>query len=338
MTRPHQLSFVRPDISVVRLGPADVMGRTDSLVEFERLVLDCSPFYPAIDSWLDAKVRPGIVSGGRVAYVAFADHVPIATAVVKPGVDTKFCHLRVVPEYQDAHLGEFFFARMAIDASFVAERFHFTLPRRLWRAEGPFFRSFAFEDARVARRQYRSGDVELEAAGPASNVLAVAQGKLAKLAHLATASGLSLDPQLLISIKPRWADAVFSGRKRVEIRRTFSCDWAQQRACFYVSRPRRVLIGDALIADVVAAPPAQIWRRFSGELDCSFDEFSAYTSGKESVFALVIVDARKYRREVDLAALARLTSSTLRPPVSHRRLDSRSPWGRAVSLAALLNG
>src|SRR6267142_6017042 len=147
--------FDKKDFRIVRLGGTDAKGLTDHFATFRQLVLENEPAYPGIDRWFKDKVVPGLRSSERVALVGYLKETPVVSAVVKRGDDSKFCHLRIHDDVQDANLGEVFFALMAFELRQIARTIHFTLPEGLWESKQDFFRSFNFCEAKKAGTQYR---------------------------------------------------------------------------------------------------------------------------------------------------------------------------------------
>src|SRR5258708_35372484 len=99
----------------VELGNVDAQRSTDNLKVLKELIVANQNMYPNIDRWFAEKVVPGLRSSERIAYVAFEDERPIASAVLKVGDKSKFCHLRVHQDFQDMDLGQMFFTQMTLE-------------------------------------------------------------------------------------------------------------------------------------------------------------------------------------------------------------------------------
>ena len=74
----------------------------------------------------------------------------------------------------------------------------------------------------------------------------------------------SCDPHrmLVLSLKPRFAEAILSGNKTIELRRVEPRIAVPTRALIYASTPTRSLIGQCVVHKVLRLPLATLWQRF----------------------------------------------------------------------------
>jgi hypothetical protein len=84
-----------------------------------------------------------------------------------------------------------------------------------------FDRSFGFSGVTKATRQCRGGDVELVCSAPLKLVHAAVLRQLPKLMSRFNVGPYTLRSDILISIKPKYAEQILSGSKLVEIRMSF---------------------------------------------------------------------------------------------------------------------
>ena len=329
------------DFRFARLGETEAKRSTDNLKILRGLIVENQPMYPNIDRWFDKKVVPGLRSSERIAWVAYEGENAIASAVLKLGRKSKFCHLRIHQNFQDLDLGRMFFSQMTLEARHLAKEIHFTLPESLWYEKTKFFESFGFSRAAKSLRQYRSGDVELSCSAPLAVVWSAVLKKLPNLMPRFSVGGYSLNNEILISIKPKYAHQILSGAKLIEIRKRFSDRWTGSRAVLYASSPEKALIGEATVRSVTSGRPADIWARFGPIIGCSPDEFGEYVGSATKVSAIELDAAIPYKQPIGLAQLSHLIQEDLRPPQSFCDLridDEESPWAKAVSVASLLHG
>lgn len=294
--------------------------------------------YPEIERWYSSKVLPGIRQGERVAFIGYLNEKPAVSAVVKKGSNAKFCHLRLHEGIKESNLGEVFFSLMALEIHDLAKGIHFTLPESLWKQKGAFFQSFGFESAELAEAQYRLFDRELACAASFPTVWSSVLHKIPKLADLYAFGGFSSDNQLLMSVKPEFAEQIMTRKKTVELRRKFSTRWLNHRINIYATAPVMSLMGEARIAGVVANKPEVIWERFHDQIGCTREEFNAYAAGTEELYAIELDDVRPYRDRLSLVQISRWVNESLAPPQSYFTLEKNKPWAKAVSLAAYLHG
>ena len=64
---------------------------------------------------------------------------------------------------------------------------------------------------------------------------------------------------VVLSLRPRFAEAILAGDKTVELRRTVPKIVVPTRALLYAATPVRALIGTCIVTDVVAADLADLW-------------------------------------------------------------------------------
>jgi predicted transcriptional regulator len=170
-------------------------------------------------------------------------------------------------------------------------------------------------------------------------VLSAVLTKVPDLITKFSVGGHFLGSDLLMSVKPKYAERLLSGTKLVEIRRRFSKKWLGRRAVLYASQPQGALVGEATIDSITHGPPDEIWTRFENNIGASWDEFKGYTASAGDVSAIQLSDIRPYRAPVPLDQIEYILQEDLRPPQSYCELNMQknTPWARAVSIATLLH-
>jgi predicted transcriptional regulator len=331
----------KADFWFVELGRSDAQKQTDNFKILRELIVSSQNMYPAIERWFDTKVVAGIKSSERVAWVAYEGEKAIASAVLKLGEKSKFCHLRVHEDFHDMDLGQMFFTQMTLEARHLAKEIHFTLPESLWCTKSKFFESFGFSCITKSRRQYRHGDVELSCSAPLGVVHAAVLKKLPTLMSRFNIGRYSLLGDILISIKPKYADQILTGTKLVEIRKKFSKRWVGCRAVLYSSSPQKALVGEATVRSVTFGNPMDVWAQFGTSIGCSSSEFNTYVGTATEISAIELDEVIPYKQPVSLAQVSHLVQENLRPPQSFCDLridDKESAWAKATSMASLLHG
>lgn len=318
------------DMKIVRIGATDACARTDAWQDLRRMILECEPMYPRISRWIDERVQPSLMAKIRSAFIAYYQGRPVVSCVVKPGRNAKFCHLRIATEFQDANIGDLFFALMTLEVR-RARSIHFTLPLSLWSEKKPFFSSFAFSQAERSHRQYRSSDDELHCSAFTGEVWASALSKIIKL----RAGNAGSD--MVMSVKPRFASAILSGHKKVEVRKGMSDRWIGKRVTLYSTAPDSSMVGEAMIADVIRLPCDDAWHRFGSDMGCTRAEYDDYTRGCDRVSVVVLERVHPYM-PFSLQTMRELVDRSVRPPQSFAGVSGDSPWARAVTVASLMRG
>lgn len=331
----------KADFRFVELGEVDARKLTDNLQILRELIVSSETMYPNIKRWFDTKVVPGLKTKQRIAWIAYEGENAIASAVLKIGDRSKICHLRIHRDFQDMDLGQMFFTQMTLEARHRATEIHFTLPESLWCNKSKFFESFGFASVIKASKQYRGGDAELACSAPLSTVHAAVLKKLPKLMSRFNIGAYTLRSDILMSIKPQYAQKILHGTKLVEIRKRFSDRWVGSRAVLYASSPQKALVGEATVRAVTSGAPKDVWEQFAAQIGCTGQEFEAYVGDASEIAAIELEDVIPYKEPVSLSQVSHLVQEDLRPPQSYCDLrldDEDSAWAKATSIASLLHG
>ena len=116
---------------------------------------------------------------------------------------------------------------------------------------------------------------------------------------------------LLLSLKPCYAELVFQGLKRAELRRRIPC--VENRDVFiYVSSPVRCLRGGFRVEHVWSGSPEQVWKKVERLARVERREFDAYYAGRSVAYAMRISKVWEYDEPVHLEVLRRQLSDLWR--------------------------
>ncbi|MGK5048867.1 ASCH domain-containing protein [Janthinobacterium sp. GB4P2] len=121
---------------------------------------------------------------------------------------------------------------------------------------------------------------------------------------------------ILISIKPRYADLILAGSKRVELRRAAPTQ-AIKAMAIYSSSPIQAIVALVEIVEVIEASASRLWeiaRDNGGGLTRS--ELRDYYSGKKTGFAFMLGKVRQFDNPIK----PRIIFSKFTPPQSFRYL------------------
>lgn len=145
------------------------------------------------------------------------------------------------------------------------------------------------------------------------------------------------DTAILMSIRPVYTEAIFTGRKTVELRRRRPGFGEGTTVLVYSSAPEQVVRGTFRVGDITAAPPDDLWSRVKAEAAISRADFDSYFAGCEIAYAIQVRDPHSLTP----------TAISLRPPQSYLILRSEDdrhqdllalaalPVGRSVPRRAL---
>ena len=110
---------------------------------------------------------------------------------------------------------------------------------------------------------------------------------------------------LLLSLKPCYADMVFDGLKRGELRRRIASCIENRNVFVYVSSPSRELRGGFRVGQVWTGTPDYVWQFVSHLASIDKQEFDMYFFGCKVAFALEITKVWEYDNPVQLDFLKR---------------------------------
>jgi predicted transcriptional regulator len=116
---------------------------------------------------------------------------------------------------------------------------------------------------------------------------------------------------VLLSIKPKFADAIMAGEKRVEFRRV-RCRPDVKVVLVYATSPVQRLVGYFDVAFIDESSPEGLWRRYGAVGGISQDEYQRYYAGAQTAIAIGV---GKVHRLPGLCRLRQL-SPTATPPQS----------------------
>lgn len=120
---------------------------------------------------------------------------------------------------------------------------------------------------------------------------------------------------VLMSIRPRWAEALLARDKRAEFRTRYPLD-APRTVLVYAAAPVSAIVGELDVDRVDTGTPAELWDRHCAYAGLSRIEYDRYFAGRgQGARALLVGSARRYPSPVPLDRLG-----LLRPPQSWRYL------------------
>jgi len=135
--------------------------------------------------------------------------------------------------------------------------------------------------------------------------------------------GLDPDRMVVLSLKPRFAEAILAGVKTIELRRTEPKIVVPTRALLYAASPVRALLGTCIITSVKSADLAALWREHGSKAALLYEEFLQYFDGVDVGTALTLIEPRPFSRQVPLHDL-RTKPRSFRPPQSFAYVDTKT--------------
>jgi predicted transcriptional regulator len=126
-------------------------------------------------------------------------------------------------------------------------------------------------------------------------------------------------PPIVLSIRPQYAEAIFSGKKTVEFRKASF----PKRVCnmvLYATAPVKRIVGIVKVKAVVVLSPEGAWRRYRKRGAIDKEAFDAYYAGAKKAVCLEIGKVRRLAEPVDPKTVIR----GFQAPQSFRYLDIES--------------
>lgn len=127
---------------------------------------------------------------------------------------------------------------------------------------------------------------------------------------------------LLLSIRPRHAEAILAGTKTVEVRRRRVVAPPGTRLILYATTPIKAVVATATLASTTIARVDDGWAAFSDRIGLERHELEAYAEGVDAAF-LLLVDVRRLPVPLTLEELR--ADLPFRPPQSYRWVNERDP-------------
>lgn len=118
----------------------------------------------------------------------------------------------------------------------------------------------------------------------------------------------------LLSIHEEYADAIFAGTKRFELRRRAPRLGTPTTFLVYVPTPKRMLVGEIVVEKVIRKPVPQLWKHVKEGAGISKEAFDSYFAGRDEGCALQITEVRRYRRPRPLSRLRHDSNGAFFPP------------------------
>lgn len=97
---------------------------------------------------------------------------------------------------------------------------------------------------------------------------------------------------VLISIRPAYADAIFSGQKTVELRRRIPALKVGAQLWIYVTKPIGAVRGTAVVKGIFDGSPDFVWSEYGNATGLTRSAFDHYFEGSEKATALVMANVR----------------------------------------------
>lgn len=101
---------------------------------------------------------------------------------------------------------------------------------------------------------------------------------------------------VLLSIKPKFVAAIFSGDKKYEFRKSIFKNDKVRKVYVYASNPVGLVVGEFEIEEIITSNPDSLWKETMKQAGISKEYFDNYFNGRNVAHALK-VGATNYYNE-----------------------------------------
>lgn len=244
--------------------------------QIQLFLYDLTCDYPFFKEWLD-KVLSEIKTGSRqIVILTEQDHplrvIGLTILKTEPN-EKKICTIRVDRDYQRQGYGTELIKRSLeiLGTSYPLA----TVSEKHIDAFKPFFKQFGFHIASNVKSLYHEGEYEYFFNVPYQH------------------------RNVLMSIKPKFANAIFEGHKKVEFRK-ICFDDSVKRVYVYSSAPVKRIVGYFTIEKVVKDTPVRLWKHFEDVGGILREDFMNYFVRVDEGCAIVIKDVMLYKNVVTI--------------------------------------
>lgn len=122
---------------------------------------------------------------------------------------------------------------------------------------------------------------------------------------------------VFLSLRPRFAELLLDGGKRVELRRIRPQADPGTLAVIYAASPVRAVLGTCVVEAIGAAAPDDIWRLHGPDTAITWRDFRDYFAGASRAVAITVVQPTRLPHPVPLAQLRGIWGG-FQPPQSFR--------------------
>ena len=104
---------------------------------------------------------------------------------------------------------------------------------------------------------------------------------------------------LIISIKPKFAQMILDGSKRYEYRKSIPQRHDIQKVYIYATKPIQAIIGEFTLDGIIDDSPQKVWAATARQGGITEAFFNDYFKGRNKAYALKIGKVIKYSEPID---------------------------------------
>ena len=108
---------------------------------------------------------------------------------------------------------------------------------------------------------------------------------------------------IILSIKPEFSDRIFSGTKKIELRKSKPNLEKNDIILVYNTVPDKAVVGICRVNEIIQSTPNDIWKKYSNDLGIDEKRYFDYYLGREKAIGLKIDSFRKFKRKISLETI-----------------------------------
>jgi len=124
---------------------------------------------------------------------------------------------------------------------------------------------------------------------------------------------------VLLSIRPKYADAITEGRKSFEFRKSIFKYYSVERVYLYATRPVSRVVGSFKVGEIICREPKLLWEDLGHLSGVNSKEFFKYFKDSNIGFAIEIKDLEVFQTPVNPS----LFIEGFTPPRSFKYIDGQ---------------
>lgn len=104
---------------------------------------------------------------------------------------------------------------------------------------------------------------------------------------------------VLLSIKPKYANTILNGEKKYEFRKVIFKKKNVERVYIYSSSPVKKIVGSFIVGEIIEDHPERIWKKCQNKSGIAKEDFFSYFNGSEKGYAIKIVNLEPMKEPID---------------------------------------
>ena len=104
---------------------------------------------------------------------------------------------------------------------------------------------------------------------------------------------------VLLSIKPKFVDAIIRGNKKYEFRKSIFKDKNINKVYMYSTSPIKKVLGSFTVGEIKEGNPFTLWSEFNEFSGVDANEFFLYFKNREKGFAIEIRNVEQFIEPID---------------------------------------